>query len=96
MPTAPPAHRPVTKRIEQVLTGFGYVVRRNDPYAGGYVTRHYGRPRDGIQAIQIEVARSLYMDEGRFLRSPAFPALQAHLSALIADLAAAGTSLIRR
>jgi len=83
----------VTKRIEQVLTGFGYVVRRNDPYAGGYVTRHYGRPRDSTHAIQIEVARSLYMDEARFERSPAFGTLQSNLSALMANLAAAGPGL---
>ena len=85
----------VTARIEQVLTSFGYKVRRNDPYAGGYVTRHYGRPRDGIHAIQIEVARALYMDEARFERSAAFPLLQARLSALISDLAAAGPDLLR-
>ena len=46
-----------------MLSGFGYDVRRNDPYAGGYVTRHYGRPRDDVHALQIEVARRLYMDE---------------------------------
>ncbi len=85
----------VTARIEQVLTGFGYDVRRNDPYAGGYVTRHYGRPRDGAHAIQIEVARSLYMDETRFERSPAFGLLQSRLSALVADLAATAPALLR-
>lgn len=80
----------VTQRIEQVLTGFGYAVRRNDPYAGGYVTRHYGRPRDRVHAIQIEVARSLYMDEARFERLPAFALLQSRMSALVAELAAPG------
>lgn len=84
----------VTARIERVLTGFGYRVRRNDPYAGGYVTRHYGRPRDGVHAIQIEMARALYMDEARFERRPGFTRLEAHLSALVADLAAAGPGLL--
>ena len=37
----------------------GYRVRRNDPYAGGYVTRHYGRPREGVHALQIEVERAM-------------------------------------
>ena len=46
-----------------MLTGLGYAVRRNDPYAGGYITRHYGRPREGVHALQIEIARGLYMDE---------------------------------
>ena len=49
-------------------------MRRNDPYAGGYITRHYGRPREGVQALQIEVARDLYMDEGGSSDCPAFPA----------------------
>jgi N-formylglutamate amidohydrolase len=38
-------------------------VRRNLPYAGGYTTRHYGRPHEGLHALQIEVNRALYMDE---------------------------------
>ena len=85
----------VTARIEAVLSGFGYDVRRNDPYAGGYVTRHYGRPRDGAHAIQIEVARALYMDEARFERSPAFSLLQSRMGALIAELSAAAPGLLR-
>ena len=52
------------RRIEQVLTGFGYVVRRNDPYAGGYITRHYGRPREGVHAVQLEKCWSCYMHDG--------------------------------
>ena len=85
----------VTQWIEQVLTGFGYQVRRNDPYAGGYVTRHYGRPRDGTHAIQIEIARGLYMNEARFERSPAFATLERHLAALTADLAPRAAALMR-
>ena len=59
----------VTRPVEQVLVGLGYRVRRNDPYAGGYITRHYGRPREGVHALQIEIARALYMDEARIERS---------------------------
>ena len=57
-----------TRLVEGVLTGLGYTVQRNDPYAGGYITRHYGRPREGVHALQIEVARALYMDETRIER----------------------------
>ena len=63
----------VTALVETTLSGMGYTVRRNDPYAGGYITRHYGRPRDGVHALQIEIARSLYMDELRFCGAPALP-----------------------
>jgi N-formylglutamate amidohydrolase len=72
---------------EHVLTGMGYTVRRNDPYAGGYITRHYGRPREGVHALQIEVSRALYMDEARIERLPRFAALQSHVTTLVAALA---------
>ena len=84
----------VTRRVEAVLTGFGYRVRRNDPYAGGYVTRHYGRPRERVHALQIEVARSLYMDETRFERAAAFGAIRQHLGQLAAELAASAAELL--
>ena len=85
---------PVVRLVEDMLTGFGYTVRRNDPYAGGYVTRHYGRPRERTHALQIEVSRSLYMDEARFERRPAFSTLQRHLSDLAKNLAAAVPGLL--
>lgn len=78
----------VTRTAEDVLVGMGYRVRRNDPYAGGYVTRHYGRPREGVHALQIEVARSLYMDEKRIERRPGIAALTRDISRLVARLAA--------
>jgi len=84
----------VTRRVEAVLTGFGYRVRRNDPYAGGYVTRHYGRPREQVHALQVEVARSLYMDEARFERASAFDTVRLHLGQLTADLAASAAELL--
>jgi N-formylglutamate deformylase len=84
-----------TRLAEQVLAGLGYRVRRNDPYAGGYVTRHYGRPREGVHALQVEVARPLYMDEARIERLPRMAALQADLTRLIAALTTADWSGLR-
>ncbi|MCB8883434.1 N-formylglutamate amidohydrolase [Acidisoma cellulosilytica] len=80
-------------KVEQCLRRLGYSVRRNDPYAGGYVTRHYGRPRDGVHALQIEVSRGLYMDERRIERHSGFTRLQRNLTDLIAFLALDGTVL---
>lgn len=77
-----------TRLIEECLSDLGYRVRRNDPYAGGYVTRHYGRPRDGQHALQIEVARSLYMDETLIERNGGFSRLRRDLGTLVAKLAA--------
>ena len=79
-----------TRAIEALLQARGRRVQRNDPYAGGYITRHYGRPRENIHAIQIEMARSLYMDEARVERAPGFADFQAEISALVGELLGLG------
>jgi N-formylglutamate deformylase len=67
----------------------GLVVRHDDPYKGGFATTHYGRPHDGIHAIQIEINRALYVDEDTFERRPKdFARLQALLDALVVKLCA--------
>ena len=78
----------LTRFVERRLIDLGYRVRRNDPYAGGFITRHYGRPREQVHALQIEIARDLYMDEARFERSATFAEVQRDLSLLIESLAA--------
>lgn len=69
-----------------ILTGMGYTVAHNKPYAGGFITEHYGRPAKGLHALQIEVNRSLYMDERTFERSAGFAALANDMSRFAADL----------
>ena len=58
----------VVEAIEQTLLARGYRVRRNKPYAGGYIAEHYGAPTLGRHAVQIEVNRALYMDEARMVK----------------------------
>ncbi len=65
----------------------GYSVTLNKPYAGGFITEHYGRPKRGLHALQIEVNRGLYMDELRFEKSPGFSRLQGDIGELAATLA---------
>lgn len=77
----------VTLAAEQALAALGFSVRRNDPYAGGYTTRHYGRPSDGVHALQVEIARRLYMDEATIARSASFDPLKARLSQFAESLA---------
>ena len=72
-----------TRLVERLLTELGYSVRRNDPYAGGYITRHYGRPRERVHALQIEIARELYMDEARIEPLPRFARLQEHMAMVV-------------
>ncbi|GAB2203301.1 N-formylglutamate amidohydrolase [Roseibium sp. ROS1] len=55
-----------------VLKEMGYTVSRNKPYAGGFITEHYGRPTSGLHALQIEINRGLYMDEATHQPTPGF------------------------
>jgi N-formylglutamate amidohydrolase len=74
--------------IEATLRAQGYSVSRNKPYAGGFITEHYGNPAAGLHAIQLELNRALYMDERRFERSPSFARLAHDLETLSDALAA--------
>jgi N-formylglutamate deformylase len=84
----------VVRHVEALLGGSFYQVRRNDPYAGGYVTRHYGRPAANVHVLQIEIARRLYMDEAAVEKSTRFTALAADMTALIESLSAACGALL--
>ncbi|HEX5508408.1 MAG TPA: N-formylglutamate amidohydrolase [Pseudolabrys sp.] len=69
----------VAETVENTLRSLGYTVSRNKPYAGGFITEHYGNPAVGLHAIQLEINRALYMDERTYARSPGFAALAADL-----------------
>jgi N-formylglutamate amidohydrolase len=78
-------------RLVQAARSFlkerGFAVALNTPYAGGFTTGHYGNPRRGRHALQIEINRALYMDERRYRRKPGLDRLAAEMSGLVAHLA---------
>jgi N-formylglutamate amidohydrolase len=77
----------LVEATENYLKRLGYAVGRNDPYAGGFITRHYGAPRAGRHALQIEINRQLYMDELAIAKNAGFGALRAALAGLVRELA---------
>jgi N-formylglutamate amidohydrolase len=83
----------VSARTAAFLSAKGYSVTCNRPYAGGFITEHYGRPNIGCHALQIEVNRSLYMDEQRFEKRAGFERLKHDLRELAAFLAALALTL---
>ena len=72
----------VAETVEKTLRTLGYTVSRNKPYAGGFITEHYGNPAVGLHAIQLEINRALYMDERQYQRSPAFNRLAEDMETL--------------
>lgn len=78
----------VTATIETILRGHGFTLSRNKPYAGGFITEHYGNPAAGLHALQLELNRALYMDERRYEKLPQFDELAGILESLADSLAA--------
>jgi N-formylglutamate amidohydrolase len=78
----------LTETAIGLLTGMGYTVAHNKPYAGGFITEHYGRPARHLHALQIEVNRGLYMNERTFQKSAGFDALADDMARFSADLMA--------
>ncbi|PIE05865.1 MAG: hypothetical protein CSA75_02535 [Sorangium cellulosum] len=56
--------------IEAHVLSFGWTVAHDDPYPGGATTDRMGDPDQGIQAVQLELARRLYMDERTLMKAP--------------------------
>ncbi len=53
----------LVQEAERLVRARGWSVAHDEPYAGGATTQRYGRPGQGQHAIQIELARRLYMNE---------------------------------
>lgn len=79
--------------VEQVEAAFGAAgckVARNMPFAGAYICQNYGRPSRRHHAVQVEIDRSLYMDEATIKPNANFKAFKAKLDGVMAELANIG------
>jgi N-formylglutamate amidohydrolase len=72
--------------VEEHAVGRGWTVRHDDPYAGGFTTQHYGRPEGACHAIQVELARRLYLDEATLRPSAGFAAVRQWCRELVGKL----------
>ena len=73
-------------KLEQLFIQAGYSVARNYPYAGGYVTSHYGRPDENMEVIQIEINRDIYLNPVTYMRKNAYGRLAADLKSICWDM----------
>jgi N-formylglutamate amidohydrolase len=79
--------------IEKLFQGLGYSVSRNYPYAGGFVTKHYGKPYESANALQIEINRDLYLNPITLDKKPSFTALAKNISLIINSIIKEVTAL---
>lgn len=81
-------HADTLELFRQLFTQAGYSVGINYPYAGGYTTSHYGKPHEGIEAIQIEVNRDLYVNPVTLSRKPGYTRLTENLQHITQEIVA--------
>ncbi|AWN39268.1 N-formylglutamate amidohydrolase [Methylobacterium durans] len=77
----------LVEAFETELRGRGLRVVRNKPYAGGFITEHYGEPNVGRHALQIEINRALYMNEATLAVTSGFDSLLAALRDVVVAVA---------
>jgi N-formylglutamate amidohydrolase len=73
--------------VEYELRQLGYTILRNKPYAGGFITEHYGDPANNFHAMQVEVNRGLYMDERSLIKAERFGQIAGDISKVVGNLA---------
>ncbi len=79
---------PFIDAVEAHAVARGWTVRHDEPYAGGFTTQHYGRPAENVHAVQVELARRLYLDELTLRPLPSFGLVRTWCRELIARLGA--------
>ena len=73
--------------VAEVLRGLGYSVAVNDPYKGVEIVRRHGRPAERRHSLQVEIKRTLYMDEAALAPNVGYPRLEADLRRVARALA---------
>jgi N-formylglutamate amidohydrolase len=91
----------VIDMVDRHARARGWTVRHDDPYRGGFTTGHYGKPHSSVHAVQVEIARHLYMEETSFrLHTQGFGTVREFARTLAAKLSSvqeeAGSGLVRR
>lgn len=84
------AGRDVMDRVESAFASAGLRVARNAPFAGAFIAQSYGRPTGRRHVVQVEIDRSLYLDEARIELLPDIALFRALLSGVIAEIADIG------
>lgn len=77
----------ISKAVVSAIQAEGFRIQKNMPFSGAYIAAAYGKPTQNVHVIQLELDRSLYMDEKRIEPRPDFDAFAARFSGIVARLA---------
>ncbi len=84
------AHPEIVVHVERAFRAAGLKVARNARFAGAYITQHYGRPSRGQHVVQVEIDRSIYMNEERIRPNGNFASFRRTMSKILSDIADVG------
>lgn len=73
----------IVMELKDLFTEAGFKVSLNNPFSGGFITRNYASPHNGINVVQIEILRSLYSDEKQQIKNNNFLSVQNRLLGVI-------------
>lgn len=73
------------KILSSVIRSYGYSVSINHPYSGGYITKNYSSIDKNIQCIQLEIKKSLYMNEENFIKNDNFEDFSLNLKKILSE-----------
>ena len=68
-----------TNLVISILKQHEFKVAKNTPFAGAFITKHHGKVKKRIHALQLEIDRSLYMDEEKISPNSEFEELKTRL-----------------
>lgn len=85
----------VLDMVADTVSSEGWKIRRNSPFSGAYICSHYGRPRRNIHVVQVEIDRSLYMDERRITPLPCFDDFSHSLGHVIRKLSDCDSGIVK-
>lgn len=77
----------VSDAIIAAVEAEGWRIRRNSPFAGAYICSAYGRPGHNVHVVQLEIDRSLYMDEKTITPNDRFADVASRIGRVIRTLA---------
>lgn len=77
----------ITREVSEAVAAEGFRMRRNSPFSGAYIVAHYGQPTRNVHVLQLELDRSLYMDEQLIQTRADYHVFAARFARLIRRLA---------
>ncbi|MDA5092696.1 N-formylglutamate amidohydrolase [Aliiroseovarius sp. KMU-50] len=80
------ASQEIVEHIAEVFEKAGFVVARNAPFAGAYITQHYGRPIRNQHVVQVEIDRSIYMNEAQIRPNNQFHDVRDRISQVVQQI----------